>query len=111
MDKRLRAQLLASCLLLVPQIGQFMAIRDLNLTHRESGLSILLAMAGIFIIPTSAILSGAVNYSYHKVWRQHQAVILLGIVNLAIALSLAWYTVSPCSWASVAGITIYGCAG
>lgn len=109
MDKRLRVTLVATALLCVPQIGQFVAIRGLNVDHRQSAIALLLAMAGIFIIPTSLILTLAVAYSYRKTWRSEQTIMLLAALNLLLALSLAWFAVDQCSWSRVFGMSLYGC--
>ncbi len=109
MDKRLRTMLIATGLLLIPQIGQFVAIADLNATGREGNLALFFMFAGIFIVPTSLILSGAIIYTIRHEWRQHRLLVLLGGLNKLISLSLIWFFVHQCSWAAVFGITLRNC--
>ena len=110
MDKKLRVMLIATALLIVPQIGQFAAIRDLNLHGHESGLAILLMMAGIFFIPTSFILSVAIVGTLKTDERKERKdLILLGLLNVIISISLAWFIVSPCSWSTVVGMYLHTC--
>ncbi len=109
MNKRLRLMLLATALLFVPQVGQFVSIRSLNVSHQQSAIGLLLALVGIFIIPTSLILSLAILYSYRATLKTQQPIVLLGVLNILIALSLAWFTVGQCSWSQAVGIGLYGC--
>jgi len=109
MDKRLRVMVIATALLFVPQVGQFVAIRSLNVSHHQSAIALLLAMTGIFIVPTSLILTASVAYSYRATWREHRPIMLLALFNVIIAISLAWFTVDQCGWSQVAGIGLYGC--
>src|SRR4051812_22153624 len=80
MDKRLRVMLIATALLFIPQIGQFLAIRDINTAGHISGLALVFMFAGIFIIPTSAILTGAIMYVHRKDWRKHERIMILGVI-------------------------------
>jgi hypothetical protein len=107
MDKRLRVMLIATALLIVPQIGQFAAIRDLNLSGHESNLAVLFMMAGIFIIPTSFILTVALLATLKR--GQRKDLILLGLLNVIISISLTWFFVSPCAWATVVGMYLHTC--
>jgi hypothetical protein len=109
MDKRLRVMLIATALLIVPQIGQFASIRDINLTGHESGLDLLFMFAALFMLPTSVILSGAIMYTFRKAWREHQNLMILGAINVVISISLTWFFVSSCSWAFVFGLNLHGC--
>jgi hypothetical protein len=109
MNKRLRVMLIATALLIVPQIGQFAAIRDLNLTGHESNLAILFQMASVFFLPTSIILSGAILATIRKNWREHQNLVILGLVNIVISINLIWFFVSACSWAMVFGLYLHTC--
>jgi hypothetical protein len=109
MDKRLRLMLTATALLLVPQIGQFIAIRDLNFTGRESPLAVLFMVIGIFIVPTSFILTLAILFIVRKVWRSHERLCLLGVLNIVLISSITWFFFSQCSWAAVFGLVLHGC--
>jgi hypothetical protein len=109
MDKRLRVMLIATVILLVPQIGQFIAIRDINSTGHVSALAFLFLLLGIFVVPTSVILSVAIIASVRRSWRSHSAVVILGVLNLLIAFSLIWFFVNQCAWATVFGLVIKGC--
>jgi hypothetical protein len=109
MDKRLRMMLVSTALLIIPQIGQFAAIRDLNFTGRESDLATLFMLAALAIIPTSVILTSAILFTIRRTWREHQNLLILGLVNLVISISLGWFIVSPCSWAAVFGLYLRGC--
>jgi hypothetical protein len=110
MDRRLRVMLVATVLLIVPQIGQFVTIRDLNTAGRESGLAILLSFTALFIVPTSLILSGTVTGVVRRHWRAHQNLLILAVTNTLIALNLAWFFASPCSWSHLVGISLQTCA-
>lgn len=109
MDKRLRATLLATVLLLVPQIGQFVTIRALNVAHRGSSIGLLLEMVGVFLIPTSFIVTSAVVWSYRGQLRKHQPILLLAALNFLLIVSMVGYLVSPCIWSEVVAIQLHGC--
>jgi hypothetical protein len=108
-DKRLRLLLLATAILLVPQIGQFIALRDLATAGRLSDLALLFMLTAIFIIPTSLILSTAILWTVRQTWREHRPLVLLGGLNIFIGLSLTWFFFHPCSWAAVFGLSIQSC--
>jgi hypothetical protein len=109
MDKRLRLALICTALLLIPQVGQFVGIADLNHSGKLGNLALFFAFATIFIVPTVAILSGAIMYSHRADWREHKPIMLLGGLNLLLCLSLAWFFLHPCSWAAAVGSTLGGC--
>lgn len=109
MNKRLRVMLIATALLIVPQIGQFVAIRDLNFSGHESNLAILFMMASVFFLPTSIILTGAILSTIRKNWTEHQDLLILGLVNVVITINLIWFFVSACSWATVFGLYLHTC--
>jgi hypothetical protein len=109
MDRRLRVMLIATALLIVPQIGQFVTIRDLNTAGRESGLAILLSFTALFIVPTSLILSGTVTAVVRRHWRSYQNLLILAAVNVLIALNLTWFFANPCSWSHIFGISLQAC--
>lgn len=109
MDKRLRLLLLATGLLIVPTIGQFSLIRDLNTGDTSSALTLLLNLSGVFFIPTSAILAGVILYLIRTDWRQYERLAILGAVNIIIILNLIWFDFAMCSWSQVFGITIKTC--
>jgi hypothetical protein len=110
MDKRLRVMLIATALLIIPQIGQFLTIRDLNTSGQESGLALFFMFAGIIVIPTSAILTGAILAVIRKQWRRHERLVILGVINSLIILNLAWFLVDQCSWSQVFGLTLKVCS-
>lgn len=109
MDRRLRLMLLSTALLLVSQIGQFAAIRDINTTGHESSLTILFALAALFFVPTSLILSGVIMYIVREQWREHERLMILGVLNFIIALNLTWFFIHQCSWSQVFGLTLKSC--
>jgi uncharacterized membrane protein YozB (DUF420 family) len=109
MDGRLRVMVLATALLVVPQIGQFAAIRDINLNGHESNLTLLFMVAAIFLVPTSLILTIAIAATVRKSWREHQNLLILGAVNLVLCLSITWFFFSQCGWATVFGIALRSC--
>jgi hypothetical protein len=109
MDRRLRLMLGATVLLLVPQIGQFIAIRDINFTGHESNLAVLFMVIGIFIVPTSLILTAAILFIVRKNWRSQQRLCILGLVNLLLIGSITWFFLGQCSWASVFGLVLRSC--
>jgi putative Mn2+ efflux pump MntP len=110
MDKRLRLMLLSTALLLVPGIGQFVHIRDLNTAGRASDLALVFAFAVIFIIPTTLIFSGVIIATIHRHWRRHQRLAILGALNIFIGLNLIWFFLHACSWAHIFGINIRTCS-
>jgi hypothetical protein len=110
MDKRLRVMLIATALLLVPGIGQFVTIRDLNTAGHPSALALLFAVFGIFAIPTSLILSGVIVYTVRHSWREHERLVILGVLNLLLILNLAWFFAHACSWAKIFGIALKTCS-
>lgn len=109
MDKRLRVTLIATGLLVVPGIGQFVALSDLSHTGREGDLAIFFMFAAIFIVPTAVILTIAVLAGIRKTIREHEKLALLGALNLLIALNITWFFIHACSWAAAAGILLQTC--
>ncbi len=109
LNKRLRVMLLCTALLIVPGIGQFVAIRDLGVTGRESDLAVFFAVVAIFVVPTVLILSTAILLTVRRQWREHQRLIALGATNLFIALNITWFFAHPCSWAQVFGLVLRIC--
>ena len=109
MDKRLRLMLLATALLLVLGIGQFIAIRDLNTAGQFSSLALLFAMAGIFLLPTSVILSTVILYVNRRDLRAQRQLLVLGALNLILAINLIWFIANTCTWASAFGLAIRTC--
>jgi hypothetical protein len=109
MDKRLRLMLVATTLLLITQIGQFVAIRDLNTSGHESPLAVLFSLVGIFFVPTSFILTGVIAYSVMNSWRSHQRLLILALVNLLIIASVTWFFADQCSWSAIFGVSLRTC--
>jgi Ni/Fe-hydrogenase subunit HybB-like protein len=110
-DPKLRITLIATALLIVPQVGQFVTMHDLNTTGHNSGISILFMMALVFLVPTSIILSGTVIYITRKAWRtsENRRVVALAALNIVLALSIVWFFFSPCSWAEAFALTMKAC--
>jgi hypothetical protein len=109
MDKRLRLLLLSTALLLVPTIGQLIAVRDLNTSGRLSDLAFLFQLVGIFFVPTSIILTAAIFMVIRKRWREHERLAILCGLNALIAINLVWFAVHSCSWAQVFGMALKTC--
>lgn len=109
MDRRLRVMLIATALLLIPQIGEFVSIRDINTNGKQSALALLFMFAGVFIVPTSLILTAAILFTVKKSWREHQRLFILGIINILIIISVTWFFVGQCSWATVFGLALRSC--
>jgi len=109
MEKRLRLMLLSTALLLVPQIGQFITVRDLNTAGRPSDLAVLFQVVGLFLIPTSLIFTGVIMYTNRAKWREHERLMILGVLNLIIILNLAWFFIAPCMWSQVFGLALKSC--
>ena len=86
-----RAMLTASALAMVSLVGQFLAARDLKASGHATSIALVLEMAGIFFVPTSVIISGAIVWSFRRTWRQHLLFYLLASLNLAIGFSFAWF--------------------
>jgi hypothetical protein len=110
MDKRLRVMLIATALLIVPGVGQFVMIHDLNTAGRPSPLALLFAVFGLFAIPTSLILSAVIAYTVRATWREHERLIILGGLNLLLAINLVWFFVHACSWAKIFGLMLKTCS-
>jgi uncharacterized membrane protein YozB (DUF420 family) len=91
MDKRLRVMLIATALLILPQIGQFISWGDAARGGGDGDLAIFFKFAAIFIVPTSLILSAAIVMGVRRTWRRHRAIMLLGTINALIALNIVWY--------------------
>ncbi|MDB5178258.1 MAG: hypothetical protein JWN01_201 [Patescibacteria group bacterium] len=109
LDKRLRVMLIATGMLIVPQLGQFLAIRDLNTTGHEGTIAFFFLVVGVFTIPTSLIVSSSIIYVARKHIREQERVVLLGALNLLIILNLVWFFVHQCSWSQVFGIALRTC--
>lgn len=106
LDKRLRVMLIATTLLVVPQIGQFVAISDLHRTGSLGTLAFFFMASAIFILPTSAILTLGVIFPLRHKLKIHEPLILLGSLNLLIVLSITWFFLTPCNWASAVGLIV-----
>lgn len=109
MDKRLRATLIATALLIAPGIGQFVALHDLATSGQLSAVAFLFELTSIFFIPTSLIVSAAVFMVARKNWRQNEKLIILCGINVLIALNLIWFIFYPCTWAQVFGLVLKAC--
>jgi hypothetical protein len=107
--RQLRVMLLATGLLLVPQVGQFVAVRDYNTVGHMGAAALLFAMAGVFIVPTSLILTVAIIWAVYHWWRSHERLIVLGVLNLIIILNLVWFFIAPCTWSQVFGLALKIC--
>lgn len=111
LDKRLRIMLIATALLFVPGVGQFVAIRDLNTIGHIGDLGLVFMFVAILVVPTSLILSGATLAVIAKSWRQHERAGILGLLNISLCLNLAWFFIHPCSWANISGVMLRTCQG
>lgn len=109
MDKRLRMMLVATALLLVPGIGQFVALRDLAVDQELSLLAFFFIFSAIFIVPTALILTAAILYVIRKDWRRQEKLVIMGILNLILVLNLTWFFINACSWGLVFGVVIPSC--
>ncbi|MDF2461475.1 MAG: hypothetical protein K0S68_878 [Candidatus Saccharibacteria bacterium] len=109
MDKRLRMMLIATALLLVPGIGQFVALRDLAVDQELSVLAFFFIFSAIFIVPTSLILTAVILYLIRKDWRRHEKLAILGVLNLLLILNVTWFFINACSWGLVFGVAIPSC--
>jgi hypothetical protein len=109
MDKRLRTMLLSTVLLIVPTIGQAVALRDLATSGKLSGLAVLFEVVTIFFVPTSLILTGAIIMVVRKNYRQNERLVILGGLNILLAINIIWFFINACSWAQVFGIVIQSC--
>lgn len=107
--RQLRLMLVATALLLVPQVGQFLAIHDLNVYGRVSDLTFLFQYAALFFIPTSLILTAAIAWAIRRLWRQHERLLILAGINALIALNLIWFLADNCSWSQVFGLALKVC--
>ena len=109
MDKRLRLMVIATLLLLIPGIGQFIALHDLATTKQLSPLALLFAFSALAIIPTSLILTGAILYLIRRHWGRHEKLAILGLLNLLLVVNLTWFFVHACSWGMVFGVNLTAC--
>jgi hypothetical protein len=109
LEKNLRVVLIATALLIVPQIGQFIAIASINSTGHMSDLAIFFEFAAVLVVPTSVILTGVILALLRQNWREHERIFILGFINLLIALNLTWFFVDQCSWSQVFGLALRGC--
>ena len=91
MDKPLRVTLIGTALLIVPVIGQLVAMADLRRTGHEGDLALFFMFAAIFIVPTSLILSCVILLTSRREWRKHSLLTILGGANLLIALEIIWF--------------------
>jgi hypothetical protein len=110
MNKALRVMLISLALLMLCQIGQFMSISDINRAGHEGDLAIFFLFAAIFIVPTSLILTSAILWGARGTWRQQRPIMLLGAINILIALNITWFFVHQCSWSQAVGIALRSCA-
>jgi hypothetical protein len=107
---RLRVTVIATLLLIVPQIGQFLTMRDINsAVGHSAGLAILFDMVMVFFLPTSVILSGVILFTARKNWRAERRLVALASLNLILAASITLFFVSPCGWAHTFALTLRGC--
>jgi len=107
--RQLRLMLVATALLLVPQVGQFLAVHDLNVYGRVSDLTFLFQYAALFLIPTSLIVTTAIAWTVRRHWRRHERLLILAGINTLIALNLIWFLVDNCSWSQVFGLALKVC--
>jgi hypothetical protein len=103
--------LIATALAAVSLVGQLLAIHGLGAKGQISAVALILEMAGIFFVPTSAILSAVIAWSVRKTWRSHLPLLALAALNILIALNFAWFIIGNCSWAHVYGIYLESCQG
>lgn len=108
--RQLRFMVISTGLLLLCSIGQVIAIHDLNSSGKLSGLALVFKFAGIFLVPTAVILTGAIMLVLRRKWREHERIMILGLLNLLIALNLVWFFVSACTWSQVFGLALRTCS-
>ncbi len=109
MDKRLRLALIGTVLLIVLQAGEFLIIAERNQGSDTAMISFTFSFVSLFFIPTSLILTGAVLYLVRHQRNESKPLFLLGLINVLLAVQLAWFAVHPCSWAAVFGLRLAGC--
>lgn len=107
--RQLRMMLAATGLLLVPQLGQFLAVHDINTAGHVSDLTLLFQLTSLFFIPTSLILTGAIAWAVRHWWRNHEPLIILAGINTLIAVNLILFFINPCFWSQVFGLALKGC--
>lgn len=110
LEPRLRVMLIATACLIVPQIGQISVISSTNATGKESGLAFAFMFASIFFISTSVILSSVIMWTMRREWQDHRPIMLLGSLNLLLAINFIWFFFSPCGWTQTFGIVLRGCS-
>jgi hypothetical protein len=108
--RQLRFLLISTGLLLLCTVGQVIAIHDLNSSGKLSGLALIFKFASIFLVPTAVILTGAIMLVLRRTWRKHERIMILGLINLLIALNLVWFFVSSCTWSQVFGLALRSCS-
>jgi hypothetical protein len=108
--RQLRFMLISTGLLLLCSAGQFIAIHDLNTAGKLSGLALVFKFASIFLVPTAVILTGAIMLVLRRTWREHERIMILGLLNLLIALNLVWFFLSACTWSQVFGLRLHVCS-
>ncbi len=109
MDRQLRLVLISTGLLIIPQIGQFIAISNINADGHMGDLALFFELAGVLVIPTSLILTGVILALLRRKWRENEAIFTLGFINFIIAVNLIWFSIHQCSWAQVFGLALRGC--
>ena len=109
MDKRLRLALLGTLLLVLLQAGEFLIVAERNHGTDTAMLAFTFSFVSLFFIPTSLILTGVVLYLVRHQHQEQKPLFLLGLVNVVLALQLAWFAVHPCSWAAIFGLRLAGC--
>jgi hypothetical protein len=109
MDRRLRLMLISTALLIIPIIGQFVAIGSINKTGHESNLAVFFMFAAIFIVPTSLIFSAAIVAVVRRQWREHLLLLTLATVNLLIIVNVTWFFIDQCSWTQAFGLALRTC--
>ena len=107
--RQLRMMIAATVLLLVPQLGQFLAVHDINTAGHVSDLTLLFQLTSLFFIPTSLILTGAIVWAVRHWWRNHEPLMILAGINTLIAINLILFFINPCFWSQVFGLALKGC--
>ena len=91
MDKRLRVVAISTALLVLPEIGHYISLGDIQRTGRLGDLALFFMFAAIFIVPTSLILTAAVLVSVRRKLRRHSAITMLSVLNVVLAADIVWF--------------------
>ena len=89
LHKRTRIMLISTALLVIPVLGQILTQSG----SRDPALAFFFVFAGIFIVPTSVILSTAVGWSLRREWQAHKTVMVLCAISIITSLELLWFFV------------------